>query len=91
MDKVKKSIALLAAVVLCPCHWPLWLGVFAGTSFGLFFAQNATWLYILGGAGFALSLAYLFWKVQTPKEGVPFHQDTPSQSSENQASFPPHK
>ena len=79
MERVKKGLALFAAVVLCPCHWPLWLGVFAGTSFGLFFAQNTTWFYILGGVGFALNLAYLFWKTQIFKDGVPCetHQDTP--------------
>jgi len=79
LDYIKKGLALLAAVVLCPCHWPLWLGVFAGTSFGLFFAQNATWLYTLGGVGFALSLAYLFWKTQILKESITCEtrQDTP--------------
>lgn len=68
MDQVKKGFALLVAVILCPCHWPFWVGLFAGTSFGLYFVQNSTWLYVVGFAGFALSLGYIFWKSSAFKE-----------------------
>ncbi len=55
---MKKYLAFLGAAVFCPCHLPVWAGLFAGTAFGAFLAQNSIWLFIVLGVGFLFSFGY---------------------------------
>lgn len=72
MKGVGKALAMVSAMVLCPCHWPLWLGVLAGTGFGALLAPYATPLLIVAGGGFALAVAYLLrGMVRRPLEAGP--------------------
>jgi arginine exporter protein ArgO len=55
---MKKYLAFLGAAIFCPCHVPLWAGLFAGTAFGAFLAQNLIWLFIVLTVGFLFFLGY---------------------------------
>jgi len=68
MTKMKKYLSLIAAFIFCPCHLPIWAGVFAGSAFGTFLAQNLLWAAIGLSAFFLLAVAYasrLWFKEQS--------------------------
>lgn len=52
MASAKGFLAVLSAVALCPCHLPLFAGVFAGTALGATISENYNLLVPVLGAYF---------------------------------------
>lgn len=55
---MRKYLAFLGAAIFCPCHVPLWAGLFAGTAFEAFLVQNLTWFLVVLTFGFLFFLGY---------------------------------
>ncbi|MBI1729339.1 mercury resistance protein [Candidatus Acetothermia bacterium] len=55
---MKRTLAFIGAVVLCPCHLPIWAALLAGTALGTFLTQNLTWLFVGFSVAFLLALSY---------------------------------
>ena len=68
MIRMKKYLAFLGAAIFCPCHLPLWAGLFAGTAFGAFVAQNLAALLVLASVAFLFFLGYglRLWSKEHP-------------------------
>jgi len=59
-EKIRRGLGVALALVICPCHLPLWLGLLAGTALGTYlsahwgFTVAASTLLFLGGLALAL-------------------------------------
>lgn len=55
---MKRTFALIAAVITCPCHYPIWIGLLAGTAVGAALTQYAVPVFA-GGSLFFLLFVWL--------------------------------
>lgn len=53
---MRKKLAIFAAVIVCPCHYPVWLALLGGTALGAALAQYAVPILLMGGLCFLLFL-----------------------------------
>ena len=60
MPKLRTGLATALAVVACPCHVPLIIALFAGTTFGASLASHSGVLYVAMAALFLAGLVSVF-------------------------------
>lgn len=71
---MRSYLAGALALITCPCHLvlvlPLLLTLSAGTALHAFLVQHTTWLYVISGILFVISLvlAVYWWPVQAGEE-----------------------
>lgn len=61
---------LITGIVACPCHFPLWIGLIAGTAVGGFFLANWSWLVAALFAYFVVAMVIGFKILQHAEVNV---------------------
>ncbi|MBI1743022.1 mercury resistance protein [Candidatus Acetothermia bacterium] len=65
MSGWKKFLAIGSALVFCPCHLPLWVGLLAGTAVGAYVNQYFIWLFAAFTVIFVISLSAALRSLRT--------------------------
>jgi len=55
---MKRTFAIIAAVITCPCHYPIWIGLLGGTAVGAVLTPYAVPI-IVGASLFFLLFLWL--------------------------------
>jgi mercuric ion transport protein len=72
MKAARGYLAVVSAVVLCPCHLPLLAAIFAGTALGTVLAEHAGLLFPLMAGYFVVALAFgLKWMTSDKPSACP--------------------